>query len=1125
MPELPVGTLTFLFTDVEGSTRLWEQHPVQMRQVMARHDELVESLIIQHNGVIVRPRGEGDSRFAVFQLATDSVIAAGEFQRHFAEEQWTIPSALRLRIGLHTGEADLRDGDYYGAAVNRCARLRSVAHGGQTLLSQTTYELVRDSLLDYLSLRDLGEHHLKDLNHPERIYQLIYLGLPSDFPPLLTHNQFLTNLPIALTSFVGRENELAYVKGLFATRRLLTISGPGGAGKTRLAVQVAEGLLDNFTDGAWFVDLSTLSNPVHLTNYVLNSLGIREEVNTSPVKTLVDFLRDKLLLLLLDNCEHILQGIAPLVKTLLQSSSNLKILATSRSPLGITGEMVWVIPPLSTPRPNGEIPIEMLLKYESVRLFVDRATAARADFAITRTNATAVAQICARLDGIPLAIELAAVRVRALSVSDIAARLDDRFRLLVSKQNAVHRQKTLRNLIDWSHDLLPQNERAMFRRLSVFTGGWTLEMAEQVCSGDYYESSEVLDLLANLVDKSLVMVDCTEGSERYYFLETIRQYAQTRLAESQEVEGFSCRHAHAFAKIAEHAFGELWGPRQGFWLARLDMEQENLRSAIEWMAQRNDGDDRLLSMTVSLWRFWEIRGYLREGLSRLEFALEHTPNASTSLRANGLRGAGMLSIQQGDYDRASAMHEQSLVLFRDIEDKLGIGRELEVLGEIAQYQGDYARSVELYTESLALRHEIEDKEGVAKSLGHLGIIARDRGQYHYARELLEESLSLSRELEDRLMAASALKNLGVVAFNLCEYLRASKLFEEALSLYREMNDRLGISETLQNLGSVAKDRGDFQRATAFYLECLELKQEMGDKRGIAQTISSQAEVNFHQGNYSQAADSAEQGLVLFRELRVKRGVIYCLGLQAFIAHYQGDYLRAQSLAGEILARAGEIGAPRPVAYAKEVLGLGAYARRDLDEARALFQEALLIFERINDGRNIAGLWVNLARTAYRQGDKESARQYLDLSLSLSHGLEIRWTVSFALEIMGLLEREAGNYERATQLFMDSLHLSVKQANQQGIANCFGALAGMAVLRNQPAQAACLFAAAEKLRVEMGAKMGSADQEEYEHYLAILHDQLDPESFEAAWLKGSLMITEQIIEGLKESGVGSNCSQY
>ena len=1110
-PDLPSGILTFLFTDVEGSTCLWEQYPEKMRQVTARHDELIEFLVLQNRGFIVRPRGEGDSRFAVFRLATDSVIAASEIQRSFSKEPWGIHLPVRVRIGLHTGEADLRDGDYYGAAVNRCARLRSVAHGGQTLLSQTTYCLVNESLPDGLSLRDLGEHKLKDLKRPERIYQLITPGLPSDFPPLKTSRRSIKNLPLSLTSFIGREKEIEEVKLLLNDRRFLTISGPGGAGKTRLALQVASASLEQYAAGGWFIDLAPLSEPTLAPRYIMDALGIHEETSCTPDEALTYFFQDKSALLILDNCEQILPGVAQLAQTLIDKTSSLKILATSRELLGVVGETVWSIPSLSTPRADEKLSIEKLMQYEAVRLFVERAIAVKPNFALTSQNWHSIAQICARLDGIPLAIELAAARTRVLSVVEIAARLDNRLQFLVSHQNLVPRQRTLRNLIDWSHELLPQNERILLRRLCVFAGGWKLEAAEQVCSGEGLESFEVFDLLAHLVDKSLVVAEIADGAERYRLLETIRQYAQERLAESNEADIYSLKHAEYFKKIAELSYEEIWGRNQGYWLERLEAEHANLRAALKWLTNNRDANEMYLRMAGSLWRFWRIRGRISEGRSYLEDALKKNTNAPDNLRANGLRGAGKLALQQGDYIQALEMTQESLAIFKRLGDKLGVARQLDVLGEISYDQGDYSRAVELHRESLAIKHEINDKEGIAVSLRQLGVIARDRGEYSQAKALFEQSLILFRELEDKIFIAEALTNLGLVEHSLCQYERATLLLEEAVSIYRELNDKVGISNALQNLGNVAKDQGELKQAKTIYDECVLLKHEIGDKRGIAQAQTTLAEVAFYQGKYTIVAELAEQSLRLFQRLGVKRGIVFSMVLLAYTAQYRGDIESATSLAEQCLELSKEINAPRALAYCKEVLGLAAYARNHLSEARGLLNKSIDIFKKVGDRRSVANVWINLARTAYRQGEIESAGKFIDKSLEVSRQLNVQWTLGLALEIMGLLQRSQGNYDRALERFQESLKISVNQDNRQGIANCLGAIAGLAALANRPYDAAYLFAASQKTREEIGARMGVGDQAEYTEYQTLMRKQLDDNEFNNAWTYGYTMTIDQAVE--------------
>ncbi len=1113
--DLPSGTLTFLLTDLERSTQLWETYPHDMRTAMARHDELIESCVAQAGGVVVRPRGEGDSRFAVFQRATDALTAAIAIQRSFSWESWAVPYPLRVRLALHTGEAELRSGDYYGSAVNRCARLRSVAHGGQTVLSQTTRCLVAESLPERVGLRDLGEHKLKDLTRPERIYQLVVEGLEADFPPLKTPDSSLAKLPHSITSFIGRANEMAEVIDGLKKGRLLTIFGSGGSGKTRLALQTAADLVGLFPDGVWFVDLAPLSNPALVPQYVMNYLGVREEICCPPLQTLLDSLRDKTLLLILDNCEHILEGVSQLVDSLMSRTLKLKILATSREPLDLPGEMVWSIPPLSTPKLDGDTSPGNMLRYESVKLFVERAMAARSDFFLSDNNAKSVAQICARLDGIPLAIELAAARVRVLTVKEIAGRLDDRFRLLIGPQNAVPRHKTLGKLIDWSHDLLPENERILFRRLSVFSDGWILQAAEEICSGGSFEPAEVLDLLAHLIDKSLVIIERHADGKRYRFLETIRQYARKRLAESDEADEFSRRFTTYFAKMAEDSYAEQWGPRQGYWFARLEAEHDNLRAAMDWLAQTKDSQELLLDMSGSLWRFWEVRGHISEGRARLEYALEHASKATTHARANGLRGAGMLARQQGDFEQATILHRESLSLFRQIDDQLGIGRELDVLGEIEKFKGNYPEAIRLHSESLSLRKEIGDTEGIAVSLGQLGIIARDRGDYQEGRELLEQSIKLCRQLGDKLLIAKTLNNLGLVEFSLCEYERATRLFEEAVSLYRELNDKVGISNTLQNLGNVAKDQGDFKGAQAIYGECLAFEQELGDRHGIAQTMVRMSELAFYQGNYPKATDLAQKSGLIFQELGVKRGFNYSLQMEALVAVFQGDFDRAQTLGQEFLTLSAEVNSPRAIAYSKLILGMSAYGQANLDQSRELLLGARDIFLKFGDRRSVALTCINLARSAYRQGDCDQALRYLEEALAISRELEIHWVTNFGLEIMGLIRRSEGQYESAFALFQESLTGSIEQENQQGITNCLGALAGMAILVNRPVAAARMFAAAEKIRQEIGVEMAADDRREYDRYVTLLREQLDAGTFATAWSEGRTMSLGQVAEGMNE----------
>ncbi len=540
--NLPSGTVTFLFSDIEGSSKLWEQHPEAMKAALAQHDSILKEAIASNHGQVVKTTGDGV--YAVFTTALAGVTAAAAMQRGLL--QISAPLQLRIRIGLHTAEAEMRDGDYFGGSVNRAARIMSIGHGGQVLLSQTTAQIVRDLLPVDSSLLDLGEHYLKGLARPEQIFQLVLPGLQKDFPPLNSLSTATNNLPTQLTSFIGREKEIAEVGELLHAFRLVTLTGSGGTGKTRLSIEVGAQELEHFANGAWMVELATLTDPAQIIPALAQALGLQESPFRPLASLVTDYLRDKQLLLILDNCEHLIAACARLADDLLHHSPGLKILASSREALGIAGEMAYYTPSLA--------------ETESTRLFVERARAANANISLTGSSASAIAQICSRLDGIPLAIELAAARTRLLSVDQIAARLDDRFKLLTGgSRTALPRQQTLRALIDWSYDMLSLEERALLRRLSVFAGGWTFEAAEYVCP-----NHDVLELLAQLVNKSLVVVDNAGGeSTRYRLLETIRQYARDKLLDAGEA--FEVRNIHAgyFLQIAETAEPQLLQCR--FW--------------------------------------------------------------------------------------------------------------------------------------------------------------------------------------------------------------------------------------------------------------------------------------------------------------------------------------------------------------------------------------------------------------------------------------------------------------------------------------------------------------------------------------------------------------------------------
>ncbi len=868
MPDLPNNPITFLFTDIEGSTKLWEQHPEAMQHALACHDAILRQAIEAHSGHIFKTIG--DAFCAAFTEAPDALAAAIAAQRALHAESWTGTGPLRVRMVLHSGKAETRDNDYFGSTINRVARLLAAGHGGQVLLSLTAGQLVQGALPEGVSLSNLGSHRLKDLQWPEYVLQLRHPELPHDFPSLRSLEAFAHNLPQQLTSFIGREKEMAEVKRLLTVSRLLTLTGVGGAGKTRLALQVAAESVDDYPDGVWLVELAALSDPALVPTAAASALGLREEANQTLMETLADHLKPKRLLLALDNCEHQLAASATLADTLLKTCPNLHILATSREALDFAGERTYRVPTLSLPNTNrfsfiASSDPSCLLEYEAMRLFVERASVSQPGFALTVENAAAVAQVCRRLDGIPLAIELAAARVKVLSVEQIAQRLDDRFRLLTGgSRTALPRQQTLRASMDWSYDLLSEPERIFLRRLSVFAGGWTLPAAEAVCPGvtdgkskcgfATIEDEEVLNVLSRLVDKSLVLVEEHGAELRYRLLETIRQYGWEQLMASGEGEVIRIQHGNYFLDFAEQSEPHLYQTEQGEWLERIEREHDNLRAALDWAATNADRSEILLRLAGSLWRFWQVRGHWSEGREWLRRALDATGSAPPSpQRERALTGSGNLAMHQDDYAIAQLLFEQSLSVAQALNDEKGVAGALGNLGRVAYAYGDYATACRLIEESVALQRKLGNAPGLAASTSNLALVVTEQGDISRARALQEESLATEETLGNQRGVAISLKDLGFLARSEGDYVRARAYYERSLTIERDLGAKSGIAETLRQLGALALDQGDYAAAHARYREALTLEQVLGDKRTIAGLLEGFAALAASEGRAERAA--------------------------------------------------------------------------------------------------------------------------------------------------------------------------------------------------------------------------------------------------------------------------------
>jgi predicted ATPase/class 3 adenylate cyclase len=806
--QLPTGTVTFLFTDIEGSTRLLQRLGDGYRAVQDNHAHIMRGAIDEGGGVTIRT--EGDSFFAVFADHAAAVRAAAAAQRALAAHPWPYGTPLRVRMGLHTGRGELGGDDYLSIDVNRAARIAAAGHGGQVLLSEATLSLVRHELPDGVTIRDLGEYRLKDLEHPLQIHELVIEGLPAEFPPLKTL-EVPSNLPAPLTSFVGRERETDRVTELVRTNRLVSLIGPGGTGKTRLAVEVARRSLDALPDGSYFVDLSPFTDTLLVPDSIASALRlVPERSGRSVLEILQEHLRGRRALFLLDNFEQVLPG-ADTVAALLRAAPHIRVLATSRAPLGLSGEQAFPVPPLAILDATDDV--AALRQSEAVSLFVDRATAVDPLFSLADGDVPIVAEICARLEGLPLAIELAASRVRLLPPPRLLERLEPALPMLVGgPRDAPERQRTLDAAIGWSHDLLDEAGQVLFRRLSVFAGGWTLDAVTDVADpvGDL---GDVLGGVDSLVQHSLVHRVPGDAQGRLRMLETIREFALARLDASEEGPAVRGRHALRFRDLAERAGPHLTGPDQPRWLDELNREHNNLRAALRWAIDRDEGETALRT-AGPIWRFWYARGHLEEGRRWLEGALGLPSNRGpTRPRARALTALGGISYWQGDFDSALRSYEEALDIHRSLGDRAAMVEALLDLGETRAVTGDPGAGVALMEESLAVARELGDRRGEAWALWGLGAARMFAGDLDASRGHLQESLRIFQEVGDDTWGwGNALGGLAGLAALRGDPNEAHKLILEGIALYGEQANAVIITGHLRSLSLVANQFGQHERA-------------------------------------------------------------------------------------------------------------------------------------------------------------------------------------------------------------------------------------------------------------------------------------------------------------------------
>jgi predicted ATPase/class 3 adenylate cyclase len=774
MSELPTGTVTFLFTDIEGSTRLLRELGDAYAEALADHRRVLREAFARHDGVEVDT--QGDAFFVSFARARDAVAAAAGAQRAL------VSGPIQVRMGIHTGEPLRTDDGYVGMDIHRGARIAAAGHGGQVLVSQTARELIQDDLSDEFALRDLGEHRLKDLSRPQRIFQLVAAGLEREFPPLATLENRQTNLPPQPTPLIGRARELAEVVALLRRPevRFLTLTGPGGAGKSRLALQAAADLLDDFGDGVFFVGLAGITDPSLVLPTIGQALGVKEAGGLSTAEALKGFVRRREVLLVLDNLEHLLDA-SPQVSDLVLNAPSVKAILSSRAPLRVSVEHEYPVPELADP--------------DAVALFSERAQATNPDFSLNGDRPTVVA-ICRRLDGLPLAIELAAARAKVLSPKALLARLDQRLPVLTGGARDVpDRQRTLRDTIAWSYELLDKTEQTLFSRLAVFVGGFTLEAAEQVSRAD-------LDTLASLVEKSLVR----QAEDRFRMLETIREFALERLAEDRELEQFRRRHIDFFLALAEREASDTQSS-----LERLDSEHDNLRGALQF-ARELDEPRLELRLASALSNFWEFRSYLGEGLEHLREALDRDPDAPAELRLPGLTRGTMIAIKQGDLESARRLAEEKRQLHAAIGDEKGVGDSIHLLGVVASTEGRYADARALLEEGKSIRERRGDEADQQSSLHVLGLVAMDEGQFERARADLRSALAIAQKHGMERWVANSQCDLAFAELGEGRIEEARLLFGKALAAADRMGWTENVAFCLVGCSAVAAAAGELDRA-------------------------------------------------------------------------------------------------------------------------------------------------------------------------------------------------------------------------------------------------------------------------------------------------------------------------
>jgi predicted ATPase/class 3 adenylate cyclase/Tfp pilus assembly protein PilF len=998
-PGLPEGVVTFLFTDIEGSTHLIQKHGEAWPDLLTTHYDLLDEPLRRHGGSQVGTRG--DAVFVAFESAADALAGAVEAQAAVSNFPWPDPP-LRVRMGLHTGEAVVRNGDYVGLAVHEAARICSAGHGGQVLCSASTLHHAGGAP-GGTTVVDLGRHRLKDLPSPTHLWQLGRADLRAQFPGVRA-DAVPGNLPKPITSFIGRLEERSDAAERIRTgAKLVTITGTGGSGKTRLALQVASEVVDAFPQGAWLIELAGIADPADVSDAVANSLDLRDHSRPTN-ESLAAALAGRQLLLVLDNCEHLLAPVAELVAELCTHCPQLVVLATSQEALGIPGESILSVGAMADP--------------EALQLFTDRAAERRPGFALTDANFATVSAICRRLDGIPLAIELAAGRVAALSVDEIESRLNDQFRLLTGgSRAAMARQQTLRATVDWSFNLLEPDEQTLFARLAAFSGGWNLEAAVAVAAFGALSDLDVIDGLSRLVARSLVVVEEQDLKSRYRMLAVIKHYALERLKDGDELVTTRDRHATFFRGLALAAEPELTGPRQAEWLARLAADEANLRACLDWLGAA------ALEPATALWRYWLVRGDWDGGRRWIEQGLENLDGVDARLVARALDAAGALATEQVDNEAADRFLNAALARWRSLDDPGGMARTLNHLGALARNRLAYEEARAHLNEALDIARAANDDRQSAVALRNLGNLASLQNDQETAGGLFEQALELARVEGDKRVIATLTHALSRVAFDDGNRSAAYALADEGHALANDIGDRRMVAEHLTVLAGLATADGDEAAATARLEEALNLWQRLGSPNAIAWLHTTLGEMALTDNDAASARRHFDQAADAWRDTGDKPALARGLNLSGWSALEAGDYAVAEMTLDDAVARAREVGD-------ESMMSATLHSRGEL---------------------------------ARRIGDRDGAHHYLDESLALARASGWRNLLWWPTWSLAALAREEGRLDEAEALIDEAEALSPKVGRAPRLADCRDERALIAEARGDLEAAKQLQAEAAALR--------------------------------------------------------------